>query len=446
MLKLTAQQREVNREKNMDVEGDIQHKERDMEGTSLPFSVTTDWLEDGGNETIGNQFQQPDWQVALWAIAYSLIILVSITGNVTVIWIILAHRRMRTVTNYFIVNLAFSDVSMATFNTLFNFVYALHNDWYFGLGYCRFQNFFPITAMFSSIYSMAAIAVDRYMAIIHPLKPRLSSTSTKVVIAVIWIVAILLAFPQCYYSVTIFYYPRTVCLVDWPDDYGGTHQLSYQFAVILLIYLLPLLVMLVTYSIVGQSLWGGHIPGEATDHYHSQITAKRKVVKMMVVVVVTFALCWLPYHIYFILGSFNRDIYKQHYIQQVYLSIFWLAMSSTMYNPIIYCCLNQRFRAGFRHAFAWCPFIKVSEEDRMELQHTHTFRVTMTRSHRKDSSIAHTSIKTNNTFGTNVAISGELNTEREACMQLKKQASLKTYSTHNKRPDDTKSPAAKLMQ
>lgn len=52
---------------------------------------------------------------------------------------------------------------------------------------------------------------------------------------------------------------------------------SYQFAVILLIYLFPLLVMLVTYTLVGQSLWGGHIPGEATEHYHSQITAKRKV-------------------------------------------------------------------------------------------------------------------------------------------------------------------------
>ena len=52
---------------------------------------------------------------------------------------------------------------------------------------------------------------------------------------------------------------------------------SYQFAVILLIYLLPLLVMLVTYSLVGRTLWGGHIPGEATEHYHSQITAKRKV-------------------------------------------------------------------------------------------------------------------------------------------------------------------------
>ncbi|XP_054869152.1 substance-K receptor isoform X1 [Amphiprion ocellaris] len=428
----------------MEAESLIQHIERDMEVTSEPLSVTADWLEDG-NETTGNQFQQPDWQVALWALAYSLIILVSITGNVTVIWIILAHRRMRTVTNYFIVNLAFSDVSMATFNTLFNFVYALHNDWYFGLGYCRFQNFFPITAMFSSIYSMAAIAVDRYMAIIHPLKPRLSSTSTKVVIALIWIVAILLAFPQCYYSVTRFYYPRTVCMVDWPDDYGGTHQLSYQYAVILLIYLLPLLVMLVTYSLVGRSLWGGHIPGEASDHYHSQITAKRKVVKMMVVVVTTFALCWLPYHIYFILGSFNRDIYKQHYIQQVYLAIFWLAMSSTMYNPIIYCCLNQslslcRFRAGFRHAFAWCPFIKVSEEDKMELQHTHTFRVTMTRSHRNDTS----SIKANNAYASNTA--NDLNTERDTCASLKNHSHNTSKAHLVKRVDDAKSSAAKLLE
>lgn len=137
-----------------------------MEATSAPLSFSSP-LYDGddaeeGNETSANQFAQPAWQVALWALAYSLVVLVSVVGNVTVIWIILAHRRMRTVTNYFIVNLAFSDASMATFNTVFNFVYALHNDWYFGLGYCKFQNFIPITAVFSSIYSMAAIAVDRW--------------------------------------------------------------------------------------------------------------------------------------------------------------------------------------------------------------------------------------------------------------------------------------------
>lgn len=52
----------------------------------------------------------------------------------------------------------------------------------------------------------------------------------------------------------------------------------YQIAVIILIYLLPLLVMLVTYSMVGQRLWGSKIPGEASDHYQNQIQAKRKVI------------------------------------------------------------------------------------------------------------------------------------------------------------------------
>ncbi|XP_039593598.1 substance-K receptor [Polypterus senegalus] len=334
------------------------------------------------NGTDTNKFVQPDWQVALWAIAYAAIVIVSVIGNLTVIWIILAHRRMRTVTNYFIVNLAFSDASMSAFNTVFNFVYAIHNDWYFGLGFCRFQNFFPITAIFASIYSMTAISVDRYMAIIHPLKPRLSSFSTKVVIGTIWLVAFSLAFPQFFYSKTVYFHPRTICMVDWPEADGGKHRLIYHITLIVLNYLLPLMVMLVTYSIVGVTLWGSEIPGDSSEHYQNQMQAKRKVVKMMIIVVVTFAMCWLPYNLYFILGSFTEEIYKQTYIQQVYLAVFWLAMSSTMYNPIIYCCLNQRFRAGFRRAFRWLPFVMVTEDDEVQLQHSRTFR--MTRSYRTE--------------------------------------------------------------
>ncbi|XP_034506319.1 neuromedin-K receptor-like [Ailuropoda melanoleuca] len=108
-----------------------------------------------------NQFLQPSWRIALWSLAYGVVVALAIFGNLIVIWIILAHKRMRTVTNYFLVNLAFSDASMAAFNTLVNFIYALHSEWYFGANYCRFQNFFPITAVFASIYSMTAIAVDR---------------------------------------------------------------------------------------------------------------------------------------------------------------------------------------------------------------------------------------------------------------------------------------------
>ncbi|KAE8300181.1 Neuromedin-K receptor [Larimichthys crocea] len=138
----------------------------------------------------------------------------------------------------------------------------------------------------------------------------------------------------------------------------------------ILVYVLPLVVMGITYTIMGLTLWGGEIPGDSSDNYHGQLRAKRKVVKMMIIVVVTFALCWLPYHIYFIVIGLNKLLSKWKYIQQVYLSVLWLAMSSTMYNPIIYCCLNSRFRAGFKRAFRWCPFIKVSSYDELELRST----------------------------------------------------------------------------
>lgn len=62
----------------------------------------------------------------------------------------------------------------------------------------------------------------------------------------------------------------------------------------------------------------------------------------MIVVVCTFAVCWLPYHTYFLLHQFFPEAFEQLYIQQVYLAVMWLAMSSTMYNPVIYYCLNSR--------------------------------------------------------------------------------------------------------
>ncbi|XP_053856791.1 substance-P receptor [Vidua macroura] len=329
------------------------------------------------NESWANPFVQPPWQVALWAVAYALIVVVAVVGNAVVMWIILAHKRMRTVTNYFLVNLAFAEAAMAALNTVVNFSYAVHNEWYFGPAYCRFHNFFPIAAVFASIYSMTAIALDRYMAIIHPLRPRLSAAATKALIGLIWLLALLLAFPQGYFSVTAELPGRLVCLVEWPEPGGAMSGKTYHFSMTVLLYLLPLLVIGCAYAAVGRTLWASAIPGDSSDRYHEQVSAKRKVVKMMIMVVCTFALCWLPYHVYFTLQYLQPQWYLQSFIQQVYLAVMWLAMSSTMYNPIIYCCLNDRFRVGFKHAFRWCPWVSAGEYEGLELRsarflHTHS--------------------------------------------------------------------------
>lgn len=63
------------------------------------------------------------------------------------------------------------------------------------------------------------------MAIIHPLQQRLSSAETKVVIGVIWVLALLLAFPQYFFSSTMEFPRRTVCFIDWPQHEGWDFKL-----------------------------------------------------------------------------------------------------------------------------------------------------------------------------------------------------------------------------
>uniref|UniRef100_A0A8B9RFN4 Neuromedin-K receptor n=1 Tax=Astyanax mexicanus TaxID=7994 RepID=A0A8B9RFN4_ASTMX len=287
-------------------------------GTALPGNLT-------------NQFVQPPWRVALWSLAYSTILGVAVFGNLVVMWIILAHKRMRTVTNYFLLNLAFSDASMAAFNTLVNFVYATHGDWYFGEAYCKFHNFFPVTSVFASIYSMTAIAVDRYMAIIHPLKPHLSATATKVVIVFIWVLAVVLAFPLCFFSTIRKLPKRTLCYVAWPRS--SEDSFMYHIIVTALVYMLPLVVMGITYTIVGVTLWGGEIPGDSSDNYHGQLRAKRKVSSI--------ATCT------------GISVSKPHHT------------FSIIFSAIVF-----SFRAGFKRAFRWCPFVRLSSYDELELRAT----------------------------------------------------------------------------
>lgn len=61
------------------------------------------------------------------------------------------------------------------------------------------------------------VSVPRYVAIIHPLQQRMSSAETKLVVGVIWTLALLLAFPQYYYSSTAQLPGRVVCYIDWPE-------------------------------------------------------------------------------------------------------------------------------------------------------------------------------------------------------------------------------------
>ncbi|GBM47055.1 Tachykinin-like peptides receptor 86C, partial [Araneus ventricosus] len=85
------------------------------------------------------------------------------------------------------------------------------------------------------------------------------------------------------------------------------------------------------------------------------------VVIMLVAIMLLFAICWLPYHIYFLYTYYNSDILQTHFIQHVYLAIYWLAMSNSCYNPIVYYIMNARFRGYFQEVVCMHRKLKPSD-------------------------------------------------------------------------------------
>ncbi|XP_002732494.2 neuromedin-K receptor-like [Saccoglossus kowalevskii] len=315
-------------------------------------------------------FVQPVLTQFLWSLIFGGLIIIAAGGNIIVIWIVLAHRRMRTVTNYFLLNLAFADALIAILNIPFNFSFLLNNIWYFGFVYCKIAKFTGTLMVTASIFTLSAIAVDRYIAIVHPMKPRMSKTKAKSIIFLVWVLSGVICFPNLVYAQLI-YIPcfdgvRIVCILDFPDGIYNEYDFWYNISCMVITYFLPLAAMGVSYGIVGVKLWGSHAPGESSSRHKEQLKAKRKVVKMMVIVVLLFGICWIPVHIYFLLGRHHSYLYKYEHIQEIFLFLYWVAMSNSMYNPLIYCWMNDKFRKGFKKALRFLPGVHWKPEDSID--------------------------------------------------------------------------------
>lgn len=127
---------------------------------------------------------------------YFIIFCVALVGNGAVCFIVKATPRMRTVTNYFIANLAVGDILMCVFCVPFSFVSQLVlNHWPFGGFLCRLVNYSQAVSVLVSAYTLVALAADRCRAITQPLKPRLSTPTAHAAIAGVWIGALATAAP-----------------------------------------------------------------------------------------------------------------------------------------------------------------------------------------------------------------------------------------------------------
>ena len=111
----------------------------------------------------GDRYILSWWIQLIFIVLFVGMVTVAAGGNIVVMWIVLAHKRMRTVTNYFLVNLAMADTLISLLNVVFNFIYMLHgNNWLFGDTYCRVSSFIATCTISASVLTFMAIAIDRY--------------------------------------------------------------------------------------------------------------------------------------------------------------------------------------------------------------------------------------------------------------------------------------------
>lgn len=129
------------------------------------------------------------------SICYCCVSLCAVIGNSLIIWIVLRSARMRSVTNYFISNLAFADILIGAFAIPFQFQAALLQRWDLPWFMCSFCPTVQVISVNVSVFTLTAIALDRYRAVLHPLEARATKLKTKFIIIGIWTFSVTLSIP-----------------------------------------------------------------------------------------------------------------------------------------------------------------------------------------------------------------------------------------------------------
>lgn len=227
----------------------------------------------------------------------------------------------------------------------------------FGSVTCKFVNFSGVLSIGSSIITLVFISLDRYFAILHPFADVPVIRNTKLVTSVIWISSSL------YFSLYLVLFDSVPagdgtwkCRMVWDylsQDRSTRFQIAraYFMTTFVVLYLIPLAVIAGLYIPIGRRLWSREIPGVSTAHQKRQNrSSKRKVLRMLIIVVVTFALCWLPSHTMHLMMYFFTDtFFALLAVGHVETSFYFLSHANSAINPCLYIFLNQRFNHEFKN-------------------------------------------------------------------------------------------------
>ncbi|XP_025212945.1 gastrin/cholecystokinin type B receptor isoform X1 [Theropithecus gelada] len=196
-------------------------------------------------------------ELAIRITLYAVIFLMSVGGNVLIIVVLGLSRRLRTVTNAFLLSLAVSDLLLAVACMPFTLLPNLMGTFIFGTVICKAVSYFMGVSVSVSTLSLVAIALERYSAICRPLQARVWQTRSHAarVIVATWLLSGLLMVPYPVYTVVQPVGPRVLqCVHRWPS---ARVRQTWSVLLLLLLFFIPGVVMAVAYGLISRELYLG---------------------------------------------------------------------------------------------------------------------------------------------------------------------------------------------
>ena len=294
----------------------------------------------------------------------SVILLTGLLGHSLVIVVMAGRRRRRgglvaQGTDTLLVALSAADL-LLLLCLPFHTAAIVLGSWPFGGFLCKLVSFLGVACSSASVYTLATLAVTRYLTVVHPtraLRPRMHRRP-KLTAALLWAPAAALAAPQFAFR-TVSTTAALHCFAFLSD----LSQLVYGTALFLFAFALPLGVIVLMYARIFCFLRRTRRLGRAPqlERYQRQVT------HTSALLVVVFTLCWLPS--YALMFSFiGGTISGNAGYRSLAIFVRLLASSSTVVNPVLYVFMSQKFRqdlvelgrgrwVGCRRLLIGCPVV-----------------------------------------------------------------------------------------
>uniref|UniRef100_UPI0037E7DE04 type-2 angiotensin II receptor n=1 Tax=Semicossyphus pulcher TaxID=241346 RepID=UPI0037E7DE04 len=338
---------------------------------------------------------------------YSVICVLGTVANALAVCV-LAHSSAsrRTVANTFMLNLCVSDLLFLLSLPLWAVYYSQGYRWPFGLIACKVCGFLLNLNLYASIFFITSMSVDRYLAIVHPLRSQSARDPrrARLTCILVWVLAFTCSAPGLYLRTLLHHeeYGVVACGIDFPSHES---QMTLVCMKIVLGFLLPLLVVSCCYCAIGRNLLAdtGLVRMQNPSHppnmpsFKSQESCSKperpptpcvspsssgsrplegrgleRVLWTVAAVVLAFFLCWFPFHCVTFLSVLKQDrwldgCWVNWTIETLTPLTLSLGFSNSAINPVLYCFIGNHFRGRLGGLCkGLCACLKTRREDQSQ--------------------------------------------------------------------------------